>query len=216
MEFDIYIKRRKAVDSLYKVFYYGYDHEPVKEFLEKDCGFKSDQIKSVIQELRSTISPQYLVFKFKGKKLEILGKSEFLEKYKYFSGFDKSDRSSFSYWFSHWCAFQLCALNLRRWKFKYLFHDFEKPWMKLFCSYKFIQKWHRYHNKHHLEYGLKNGWNKVDWEALIIDWECSRFTKREAQLDAYETMKFELEGKWKDYKAFISPYFYSKLWELGL
>ena len=94
--------------------------------------------------------------------------------------FTKKDRSSFKYWFAHWCAFQLTALNMRRWKLKYLFHDFEKPWMKLFMKYKSVQKWHREHNSHHLEYGLKHGWDKVDWECLIIDWECSRFTK-EAQ-----------------------------------
>ena len=143
-------------------------------------------------------------------------KYKFHSDYKVLMGFDKSERSSFSYWFSHWCAFQMCALNLRRWKFKYLFHDFEKPWMKLFCKYKTVQKWHRNHNSHHLEYGLKHGWDKVDWEALIIDWECSRFTKTEAQLDAYETMKLELNTKWKDYINYISPLFYPKLYEMKL
>lgn len=143
-------------------------------------------------------------------------KYKFHSEYKVLMGFDKSERSSFSYWFAHWCAFQMCALNLRRWKFKYLFHDFEKPWMKLFMKYKSVQKWHREHNSHHLEYGLKHGWDKVDWEALIIDWECSRFTKTEAQLDAYETMKLELNTKWKDYINYISPLFYPKLYEMKL
>lgn len=143
-------------------------------------------------------------------------KYKFHSEYKVLMGFDKSERSSFSYWFAHWCAFQMCALNLRRWKFKYLFHDFEKPWMKLFCKYKTVQKWHRNHNSHHLEYGLKHGWDKVDWEALIIDWECSRFTKTEAQLDAYETMKLELDTKWKEYYNDISSRFYKKLYEMML
>lgn len=143
-------------------------------------------------------------------------KYKFHSEYKVLMGFDKSERSSFSYWFAHWCAFQMCALNLRRWKLKYLFHDFEKPWMKLFCKYKTVQKWHREHNSHHLEYGLKHGWAKVDWEALIIDWECSRFTKTEAQLDAYETMKLELDTKWKEYCNDISPRFYKKLYEMML
>lgn len=67
-----------------------------------------------------------------------IGRYDFHKNYKILAGFDKSNRSSFSYWFAHWCAFQLTALNLRRWKFKYLFHDFEKPWMKLFCKYKTV------------------------------------------------------------------------------
>ena len=56
--------------------------------------------------------------------------------------FDKSDRSTFPYWFAHWCAFNMTALNLKKWKFKYLFHDFEKPWLKLFLSYKKVQQFH--------------------------------------------------------------------------
>lgn len=145
-----------------------------------------------------------------------IGRYDFHRNYKILAGFDKSNRSSFSYWFAHWCAFQLTALNLRRWKFKYLFHDFEKPWMKLFCKYKTVQKWHRNHNRHHLEYGLKHGWDKIDWEALIIDWECSKLTKTEAQLDAYETMNYELDNKWKDYRNDIAPKFYKILYEMML
>ena len=89
--------------------------------------------------------------------------------------FTKEERSTFPYWFAHWCAFNLTALNLRIWKFKYLFHDIEKPWLKLFLKdYAKVQKIHRLTNRHHLEYTGKNG---IDCEALIIDWECSRFTK---------------------------------------
>ena len=96
--------------------------------------------------------------------------NDIIKDYCNFSMFSKNDKSSFPYWFAHWCSFQLCALNLGIWKFKYLFHDFEKPWLKLFLPYKKVQKWHREHNKHHLEYGLKYGFNKVDWYALMIDW----------------------------------------------
>ena len=148
--------------------------------------------------------------------VEWVEEGEFLHKFKGFHGFTKLHRSSFSYWFSHWCAFQMLALVLGRWKFKYLFHDFEKPWLKLIFPYKKIQGWHRRYNRHHLEYGLRNGWDKVDWEALIIDWECSHYTKKEAQLDAYETMERELRGKWKEYKEEIAPRFYNKLKELEL
>ena len=95
--------------------------------------------------------------------------------------FTKEERSTFKYWFAHWCAFQMTALNLKAWKFKYLFHDIEKPWLKLIFNgdYKKVQKYHRKHSKHHPEY-LDVNPNKVDWEAMMIDWECSRFTK-EAQ-----------------------------------
>lgn len=97
--------------------------------------------------------------------------------------FTKSERSSFKYWFSHWCAFQMTALNLKHWKPKYLLHDIEKPFLKLFWDYKKVQKWHRTHNSHHTEY--KGQW---DTYAMVIDWECSRFTKAEAQLNAYDTL----------------------------
>lgn len=98
--------------------------------------------------------------------------------------FTKSERSSFKYWFAHWCAFQMTALNLKHWKPKYLLHDIEKPFLKLFWDYKKVQKWHRTHNSHHTEY--KGQW---DTYAMVIDWECSRFTKAESQLNAYDTLK---------------------------
>jgi hypothetical protein len=127
------------------------------------------------------------------------------ENYKSFSMFTKQDRSSFKYWFAHWCGFQLTALNLKIWKPKYLLHDIEKPWLKLFWDYKKVQKWHRTHNRHHLEYGLKHGWDKIDWEALMIDWECCGLSKQEAQLDARETLNYEINrDKWKPYANEIS------------
>ena len=139
------------------------------------------------------------------KKFEFeyyISEDEVLEKYKTCQMFTKADRSSFKYWFAHWCGFQLIALNLGIWKPKYLLHDIEKPWLKLLWKgdYKRVQKWHRTHNKHHLEYGLKHGWNAIDWEALMIDWECCGLSKQEAQLDARETLEYEINrDKWKPY-----------------
>lgn len=129
--------------------------------------------------------------------------------YKTFSMFTKRDRSSFKYWFAHWCGFQLTALNLGIWKPKYLLHDIEKPWLKLLWrgDYKRVQKWHRTHNNHHLEYGLEHGWDAIDWEALMIDWECCGLSKQEAQLDARETLAYEIEReKWKPYANEISSH----------
>lgn len=139
------------------------------------------------------------------KKFEFeyyVSEDEVLEKYKTCQMFTKADRSSFKYWFAHWCGFQLTALNLGIWKPKYLLHDIEKPWLKLLWkgNYKRVQKWHRTHNKHHLEYGLKHGWDAIDWEALMIDWECCGLSKQEAQLDARETLEYEISrDKWKSY-----------------
>ena len=134
---------------------------------------------------------------------------ELLSKYKTFNMFTKKDRSSFKYWFAHWCGFQITALNLGIWKPKYLFHDIEKPWLKVLWEgdYKKVQKWHRTHNRHHLEYGLKYGWNKIDWTALMIDWECCGLSKQEAQLDARETLEYEINrDKWKPYAKDISDH----------
>lgn len=107
--------------------------------------------------------------------------------------FDKESRSSFRYWFYHWYAYQLTALHLKHWKFKYLFHDIEKPWLRLLWKgdYKKVQEWHRKHNSHHVEYMLIN--NHYDPEAMIIDWECSRFTKKAGQLNAADTLEMECE-----------------------
>lgn len=103
--------------------------------------------------------------------------------------FTKEERSSFKYWFAHWCAFQMTALNLKCWKFKYLFHDIEKPWLKLFLTYDKVQNLHRTLNNHHLQYKYPN---RINWEAMVIDWECSRFTKEAAPLTARETMMMKI------------------------
>ena len=107
--------------------------------------------------------------------------------------FKKEERSSFKYWFAHWCAFQMVALSCHAWKPKYLLHDIEKPWLKLLWKdYKKVQKWHRRHNSHHVEYpGPK------DYEAMCIDWDCSRFTKSNGQLNAYYTFLWYRCG-WRD------------------
>lgn len=108
--------------------------------------------------------------------------------------FTKEERSSFPYWFAHWCAFQMTALNLRCWKPKFLLHDWYKPWLRLFLPYSIVQKIHKRNSKHHLEWFDKRGYTveniyRFDWDSMIIDWECSRFTKETSPLNAY--------GKWK-------------------
>lgn len=114
--------------------------------------------------------------------------------------FTKAERSSFPYWFAHWAAYQMTALNCKAWKFKYLFHDAEKPWLRLFLPYKKVQKIHRAYNRHHPEwlerqlFTIQKGYDllieklldKFDYEGAIIDWECCHFTKVEEPLDAHE------------------------------
>lgn len=106
--------------------------------------------------------------------------------------FTKEERSSFKYWFAHWCAFQMTALNLRCWKLKYLFHDIEKPWLRLFMSYDKVQKFHRKYNAHHLQFKHQN---RIDWEAMVIDWECSRFTKISSPMSAREVLNYRIKNK---------------------
>lgn len=115
--------------------------------------------------------------------------------------FKPEEKSTFKYWFAHWCAFNFCALNLRAWKFKYLFHDMEKPWLKLFLPYEKVRKIHRTHNAHHLEY--KGKW---DVEAMVIDWECSRFTKEDAPMTAFETYQSFINERFKEGKIDASTH----------
>lgn len=110
-----------------------------------------------------------------------------------FKKFDKSQKSTFGYWFWHWFAFNYTAFKLKVWQPKYLFHDIEKPWLKLIWrDYIKVHNYHRSHSNHHLEYGRINGWDKMDWQAAIIDWECSNLTKSFAQLNARQTIDKQL------------------------
>lgn len=105
-----------------------------------------------------------------------------------FRKFDKDSRSNFSYWFWHWLAYNYVAMKLGVWHPRFLLHDIEKPWLMILFrnDYSRVQKWHRYHRKHHTSYGRRYGMNKVDWLGVIIDWECSRYTKNAAQKTARE------------------------------
>ena len=140
--------------------------------------------------------------------------------------FPKEKRSDFDYWFAHWAAFQMTALNCRCWKFKYLFHDIEKPFLKLFLPYKKVQTLHRRYHKHHpewLEHKL-NKWQKIlswqlicefmdefDYEAAIIDWECGHYTKIAQPRDAYDEYEhmFEFDNFSEKY-PFITRYCYEE------
>ena len=51
-------------------------------------------------------------------------------------------------------------------------------------DYPRVREFHRTHARHHFQYKGKRGY---DYEAMVIDWECSRFTKADAQMNAWET-----------------------------
>ena len=91
-------------------------------------------------------------------------------------------KENFTWWFKHWCAFNMTALNHKCWEFRHLFHDIEKPFLLLFMSNDKVRKLHRNHNTHHLEY--KHG--QKDYVSMAVDWECARFTKESKPLSAVE------------------------------
>lgn len=128
-----------------------------------------------------------------------------LEKLNHLKKFDPSERSSFNYWHNHWLAYNLVAIKLKCWKWKYLFHDIEKPWLKLFLPYKKVQKFHRKYHKHHLEYRNPN---KIDWEAMMIDWECGRFSKNNSPRtcrEQVEELKTKKPNKYQMVKEHLIP-----------
>jgi hypothetical protein len=78
----------------------------------------------------------------------------------------------------------MTAMNMGVWKFHHLFHDIEKPWFGIFLSYDKVHKRHISKSKHHIEHYRLYG--ECNWTDLVIDWECSQFTKEKGKLTARE------------------------------
>jgi hypothetical protein len=117
-----------------------------------------------------------------------------------FKKFDATQKSTFTYWYYHWKAYNYTAWKLGVWRLKYLLHDIEKPWLKLFWrDYPRVRKWHKFHNKHHIFYGRLHGINKVDWLAAVIDWECSHLTKDLAVRNGREEVYYLISDECKKY-----------------
>lgn len=118
-----------------------------------------------------------------------------------FKKFDKSERSKLNYWFWHWLAYNMVAIKLGHWRFRYLFHDIEKPWLRLLFNgdYRKVQEIHRRNSRHHLEYADPIGRNWID---MAIDWECSHLTKNAHQLTALE----EAERKYRNDEMSLGEY----------
>lgn len=106
--------------------------------------------------------------------------------------YPESEKSSFAYWFAHWRAFNLIAMLLGVWHPRFLLHDIEKPFlMFIWRDYPRVRQYHRAHARHHWAYQGNKGY---DYLSMVIGWECSRFTKADAQMTAYETYAYELHN----------------------
>ena len=115
--------------------------------------------------------------------------------------YPESEKSTFPYWLAHWWMFNVTAIKLGAWKLRYIFHDMEKPFLMLaWKDYPRVRAWHRKHARHHYHYdnGQIAPWLSCDYTAMVIDWECSRFTKIAAPLTAYETFCYEINEAYND------------------
>ena len=107
--------------------------------------------------------------------------------------FEKEDRSTFPYFWAHWCAVQMTALILGLWKPRFLFHDILKPFHIWFVKdYKKVQKYHRAHARHHLTYAGDR--KKIDWEMMLVDWEAGHYTKAAQPLHAREEAERQIKN----------------------
>ena len=104
---------------------------------------------------------------------------------KIYRKFGEDAKGSFPYWFNHWKAFNDFAREQKVWKVKYLFHDIEKPILNLIMPYEKVRALHRLNNRHHLAYLGSRGY---DYDAMIIDWEVARYTKKAHNLNAIQTI----------------------------
>lgn len=127
--------------------------------------------------------------------------------------YQESEKSTFKYWFAHWRAFNLTAMLLSVWKFRFLFHDIEKPFlMFIWRDYPRVRAFHRTHARHHWAY---KGKKPYDYLGMVIDWECSRFSKADAQMDAFETYHYDLV-KYPEHTKELQEEVYPILKELNL
>ena len=136
--------------------------------------------------------------------------------------FEKSQRSDWRYYWAHWAAFQMVAITLGIWKPRHLFHDWYKPWLKMLgLPYSEIQYIHRHSSRHHLEYLELNNGTYFDWDSMIIDWECSQYTKEACTRNARQKMEHILndypDDEYNTYiKYMLRRYVEPRLEKLGL
>lgn len=102
--------------------------------------------------------------------------------------FPPEERGRLAYTLWHWLAFQTTAMRCHVWKPRFLFHDSLKPLAMIWFGgdYEKVQRWHRTHSRHHLEY---EGRRPKDYLGMVIDWECARLTKAAKPMDALQKFK---------------------------
>lgn len=65
-----------------------------------------------------------------------------------------------------------------------LLHDLDKLILYPFFDKEKISKWHRNYSRHH----VKQARTRSDFQQMVIDWECARYTKPDKPLNARETL----------------------------
>ena len=65
-------------------------------------------------------------------------------------------------------------------------HDMDKIILKIFLPKEIVHKIHTKHSRHH-----RLAHTRKDYIQMVIDWECSRLSKKDAQMNARETMEYE-------------------------
>lgn len=101
----------------------------------------------------------------------------------------KERLSYIKYTWEHKKAFLKVEKKLRGFNtFRGYMHDVDKLFLypMIWLSDEWIKNFHRNHTRHHDNNIPKT---KEDYIEMIIDWESSRFTKPDKQLNAYDTMK---------------------------
>ena len=64
------------------------------------------------------------------------------------------------------------------------FHDFDKVILYPLLGKDITSKLHRKFARHH----VKCAKTKSDFEQMVVDWECARYTKPDKPMNAYETL----------------------------
>ena len=71
-------------------------------------------------------------------------------------------------------------------------------------QYVDIQFIHRHSTNHHLEWFEVNNESGFDWDSMIIDWECSQYTKESCCRNARQEMEHILnDNPNDDYNLYI-------------
>lgn len=83
--------------------------------------------------------------------------------------FTLKERTSLKYIFAKWCAFNMVALKLKCWEFKYIFYNCDEFFMKLLHNNNY-HEYHKQNSKHHIEYLNSHSPDKLNWKMLFLTW----------------------------------------------